>query len=108
MGIRVHNSDPEPMTKRGAGVTLLAAIGLTALTFVIPWPAALLSGIPAYICWWCLFGDLFCVYRNVPNSPHTKLREERQTQNSKLLPIVLIWVPSILCVLALIIFLCYN
>lgn len=108
MGIRIHNSDPEPMTKRGAGFTLLATIGLTALTFIIPWPAALLSGIPAYICWWCLFGDLFCVYKSDPYSPHGKLREERQAQNSRLLPIVLIGLPSVLCVLALVILLCYN
>lgn len=108
MSIRVKGGDPEPMTKRGAGFTLLAAISLTALTFLIPWPAPLLTGIPAYICWWCLLGDLCCVYKNVPHSIHNELREERQAQNSKLLPIILIWFPSILCVLALVIFLCYN
>ena len=108
MGIRIHNSDPEPMTKRGAGFTLLAAISLTALTFLIPWPVALLTGIPAYICWWCLFGDLFCVYRNVPHSPHAESREARQESMNKGLFFLLIVLPSVLCVLALALLVCYN
>lgn len=108
MSIRIHNSDPEPTTKRGAGFTLLAAIGLTTLTFFIPWPAALLSGIPAYICWWCLFGDLFCVYRYTPNSPHAELREARQKSMNKGLFFLLIVLPSVLCGLALALLVCYN
>ena len=108
MSIKIKQGDPEPMTRRGAGITLLAAIGLTVLTFIIPWPAALLSGIPAYICWWCLFGDLFCVYRYTPNSPHEKLRKARQDSMSRALPVLLIGLPSVLCVLALILLACYN
>ena len=58
MGIRIPDNSGPFRKAEAAGIFLLA-LALTTLTFVVPFPFALLAGIPAYFCWWVLLGNLF-------------------------------------------------
>lgn len=106
-------SDPEPFSRRDlcqiatvlfilVGVTIAAAVNHAYLL-------GLLSGAIAAGCLYLFFCQLVIIYKTPPCGSKFQKEKDKQIDSvNKCLPFILIVCPAILCVLAIIIFLCYN
>ena len=106
-------SDVEPFDKKELGRIFLTlcvstGVGVGAGIFKV-FPLAIIAGVVAYICLWLFFAHLIDLYRTPPGGSLWQEEKDRQIDKvNKLIPIVLIVLPLVLCALACIILVCYD